>query len=371
VALGRAPAEYRGASEDGSKVFFTTEQELLPGQLKENLYEYDFNSGAGKQVVLVSKGSPNPEVQGVARVSEDGSHVYFVAAGVLTGANREGSSPSHEPGAHNLYLFERDASYPQGRVTFIATLAEADSVDWTGYFRGVDYRPVQATPDGRFLVFDSGSQVSEYDAKEEMLVNVSMGHTARIEAPFFGESGASPTVAQSDLAVSSDGSYVLLLSETGLSEYHSVGSIANGNVYPIPGADGGGTSRIDASGNDVFFQSLQSLVASDTNSGEDTYDARVNGGFPEPAGPVGCEGEACQGARSPVPLFGSPGSSSATGGGNLTPAVESKPPAEPTKTTTPKPVKCKKGFVKKKNKCVRKKKSKKARKASRDRGAKS
>jgi hypothetical protein len=298
--------------------------------------------------------------------------VYFVAAGVLTGANREGSSPSPAPEAHNLYAFERDASYPQGRVTFIATLSEADSEDW----QTEDFRPVQATPDGRFLVFHSGSQVFEYDAKEEILVNVSMGHAATIVSPKFLEadttnSGASPTSAQSQLAVSSDGSYVLLSTETGLSEYHSVGSISNGNMYSISGADGNGTSRIDASGNDVFFQSRQSLVASDVNSGEDTYDARVNGGFPEPAGPVGCAGEACQGARSAVPLFGSPGSSSATGGGNLTPPAESKPSPEPTKTTTPKPVKCKKGFVKKKNKCVRKKKSKKAKKASRDRRARS
>jgi hypothetical protein len=371
------PAEFQGASEDGSKVYFTTEQELLPGQHTENLYEFDFNRLVGKQIVLASKGSSNPEVQGVARVSEDGSHAYFVAKGVLTTAlNREGGSPKAE--SDNLYLFERDASYPQGRVAFIATLPEADNEDW----READSRPAQATTDGRFLVFDSGSQVFEYDAKEEMLVNVSMGHAATIASPSFSEqSGARPSEAQYHLAVSSDGAYVLfnLSSENGLSEYHSVGAISNGNMYPISGQDvplesAGGkprNARIDASGSDVFFDSLKSLVAADTNSGEDIYDARVAGGFPEPAGPVACEGEACQGARSSVPLFGSAGSSSATGGGNLAPAVESKLPAERTKTTTPKPVKCKKRLVRKKNKCVRKKKSKKARKASRDRRAKS
>lgn len=36
------PAEFAGGSEDGSKVFFTTEQELLKGQATNNLYEYDF-----------------------------------------------------------------------------------------------------------------------------------------------------------------------------------------------------------------------------------------------------------------------------------------------------------------------------------------
>ncbi len=312
----RQPAEFQGASEDGSKVFFTTKQELLKGQVSENLYELDFTRPAGEQVVLVSKGSASPEVQGVARVSEDGSHVYFVAEGVLTGANREGSSPSSVPDAHNLYVFD------EGRVTFVATLSAADSEDW----QTSDSRPVQATPDGRFLVFDSGSQVFEYDAQEELLVNVSMGHTASIHSPSFAEGeGANPTEAQSSLAVTSDGSYVLFGSgEFGsgaLSEYHSVGSISNGAVYPIFGNDGRfGFAMIDASGTDVFFQSLQSLVASDSNTGEDTYDARMDGGFPEPAPPVGCEGEGCQGARSSLPLFGSPGSVGAKAGGNLPPA---------------------------------------------------
>jgi hypothetical protein len=320
----RQPAEFQGASEGGSKVFFTTTQELLKGQVSENLYELDFARSVGEQIVLVSKGSANPEVQGVARVSEDGSHVYFVAEGVLTGANREGSSPA--PDAHNLYVFD------EGRVTFVATLSAADTEDW----QTSDERPVQATPDGRFLVFDSGSQVFEYDAQEELLVNVSMGHAASIRSPYFVEGqGANPTVAQSSLAVSSDGSYVLFGSEKSgsgsLSEYHSVGSIANGAVYPIFGNDGkSGFAVIDASGVDVFFQSLESLVAADTNTGEDTYDARIDGGFAEPVGPVGCEGEACQGARSSLPLFGSPGSASVTGGGNLTPVVEPKPIGKPT-----------------------------------------
>ena len=86
VAEGRRPAVFQGASEDGSKVFFLTEQELFAGDSTKNLYEYDFDAPVGEppvgeHVVRVSTGSVAPEVQGVARVSEDGSHVYFVAKG--------------------------------------------------------------------------------------------------------------------------------------------------------------------------------------------------------------------------------------------------------------------------------------------------
>ena len=116
-------AVFQGASEDGSQVFFTTEQELLAGNEKENLYEYDFDDlNGGEKVVRVSRGAPgyelqNPGVLGVARVSEDGSHVYFVATEALAGPNAEDNSP--DKGADNLYMFERNSNYPTGRTVFI------------------------------------------------------------------------------------------------------------------------------------------------------------------------------------------------------------------------------------------------------------
>ena len=97
-----------------------TSQELLPGATTMNLYEYDVNAPKGEKVTQVSTGSPDAEVLGVARVSEDGSHVYFVAKGVLTGANHEGHAPA--AGGDNLYVYERDEAFPDGRLAFIATL---------------------------------------------------------------------------------------------------------------------------------------------------------------------------------------------------------------------------------------------------------
>ncbi len=172
---------FQGASEDGSKAFFLTEQELFAGARGMNLYEYDFDDPLHEKLVRVSTGSEEPEVQGVARVSEDGTHVYFVAKGVLSGRNAEGREPVL--GGENLYVFERDAVYPAGRVAFVATLSPADLVDWEAED---ERRPVQVTPDGRFVVFQSVAdltagdtssepQVFEYDAVAERLVRVSTG----------------------------------------------------------------------------------------------------------------------------------------------------------------------------------------------------
>jgi hypothetical protein len=393
------PATFQGASEDGSKVFFLTEQELLPGREGMNLYEYDFADPGAHKIVLVSGGasehlSSNPEVQGVARVSEDGSHVYFGARGVLAGANREGRSPV--AGEENLYVFERDAAHPQGRTAFIATLTSFDGgSDW----RASDNRLVQATPDGRFLVFASiadltpddssafSRQIFEYDAQEERLVRVSIGQCPAAETTCaagerFNNDGntegdeaeipevhytgrSEPTKAESGLAVSSDGSYVFFQTPDGLTpralnnkmintyeerhrlaqnvyEYHSAGSIASGNVYLLSDGRDVSVNRSgeaagvqlwggDASGRDVFFSSGDPLVGQDTDTQLDIYDARLGGGFPAPVLPAGCEGEACAGSPSGSPLFGSLGSAAGVGGGNVSTVLGPAPVKAPVK----------------------------------------
>jgi hypothetical protein len=397
----RMPAVFQGASEDGSKAFFLTEQELFKGNTTMNLYEYDFDNPTGQKIVQVSSGSPTPEVQGVARISEDGSHVYFVAKGVLTGMNAEGKSPVH--GANNLYVFERDEVYPNGRTTFVATLSseteaelktdeepcaalsgeekevcekpfirefdsrnEADSGKWNPF----DSRQIQATPTGRFLVFTSvadltagdtsaARQVFEYDAMREKLVRVSIGAAGYAPGNLNASTNESyissqsytdvsvPTEAATRLAVSADGSNVLFSSLGALTkgaegaaaagaysvyEYHSVGAIENGNVYLI--SDGTNMlsteiAGLDASGDDAFFSTADSLVPSDVDTQFDIYDARVGGGFSAPVAPATCEGDACQGTSSAPPTFETPGSVSEVGGGNLATQAEPKPRPKP------------------------------------------
>ncbi len=235
------PGIFRGASADGSKVFFTTEQPLLGGDSTLNVYEYDFDAPAGERVVRVSGGdatvsSPVAEVEGVTQISEDGSHVYFFARGVLTSTPNGQGQVAHA-GANNLYVFERDARYPAGRTAFIADLSEADAALWEG--KGVP--EVNVTPDGRFLVFGSrtdhltpddtstAQQIFEYDAQTGGLVRVSIGENgyndngntdtvdAQIESPTYGVS--QPSEYWSSLHVSADGSYVFFESPDGLTPH--------------------------------------------------------------------------------------------------------------------------------------------------------
>jgi hypothetical protein len=137
-----ADAHFEGASQDGSEVFFTSTQRLLPAASAgtENLYEYDFRAPAGESLVLASAGGAAAEVRGVVRIAEDGSHVYFLAKGVLaSGPNALGDRAV--AGEENMYVYERDYSCPAGCTSFVATLSSEDQADWAR----ADDRPAEVS----------------------------------------------------------------------------------------------------------------------------------------------------------------------------------------------------------------------------------
>jgi hypothetical protein len=192
---------FEGASEDGSKVFFTSTQKLTNdasdltagGNATEgegcagstsgcNLYEYDFSSPAHQRLTLVAGGVD--DVRGVAGIAEGGSRVYFVANGEApnSGENKFHRKPSG--GKPNLYVYDTDT----GTTTFVTTLGEGEEEarDWGRGFS----RPIEvAGESGRFLLFVSAavgitpddtskegvSQLFEYDAQTDELVRVTQG----------------------------------------------------------------------------------------------------------------------------------------------------------------------------------------------------
>lgn len=346
-------ATFQGASADGSKAFFTTTQPLLNGATGENLYEYDFDNPAGQKLLLVSGGDstvtdPTAGVLGVTRISDDGSHVYFVATGVLTTTpNSQGVEAS--AGADNLYLYERDAAFPDGRTVFIGDLAASDSALW-----GPDGgRPAEATPDGRFLVFttsaqltpddtDTAEDVYEYDAVSNTLTRISIGHAgfddngnnsafnASISPVLAGFNGGSYADFWDSQAagrnVSDDGQYVFFSTSEALQAMDTNGAADvyeyhDGQVRLISDGTASGGSAFNAttaSGQDVYFQTRDALVPQDTDGGNlDIYDARIDGGFQTPTSAPGCVGEDCQGPPSPPPSPPSPATTQTGAGGNV------------------------------------------------------
>jgi DNA-binding beta-propeller fold protein YncE len=403
-------AEYAGASSDGSRVFFTSAQQLTDSATEDrrkgdsattrgcpeaasdaggcNLYLWECpahcEGGAGEErLVDISAGDLSgrgPQVQGVMGIAEDGSSVYFVAHGVLAGANKNGGSPS--PGANNLYVYGPDHE-GHDRVAFIGTLASSDEALWT-----VGIGRANVAPDGRFLVFTSHraltddvtrlegpAQVYRYDAEQELLLRVSVGREGLNDngngglgdALIVPSANGIATGGRADPTMSDDGRFVFFESPVGLTpgalnDVPVAGNakILTENVYEWeafeakaaeaapacaqPGgcvwliSDGrdvtegsrghGNESAVhllgsDASGQNVFFETADQLVAGDTDSQVDFYDARVDGGFPAAVeAPVCASLEACHPPAPPEPVLPGVASGVFSGLGNLIPGVE-------------------------------------------------
>ncbi len=424
---------FLGASADGSKAFFTSVQQLTNNASQDpqpqdgatpcsgtsgvngcNLYMYDFANPAGRNLVTMSAGDTSgggPRVQGVAGISADGSHVYFVAQGVLSrAANDRGESAKN--GSDNLYVFERDAAHPEGRTTFITTLLQADKLEWS------ESREANVTPDGQFLVFTSyrnltaddtsvsgASQVFRYDAQSGQLARVSIGDQG------FDDNGNRPTntpcthispycsenvhiapprftiragEARLDPTMSHDGSYVFFTSPVALApgalDDVQVGRLeenpddANtpilpqfaqnvyewheGRVHLI--SDGrdvvqhGEESDVqllgsDATGANVFFSTADPLVPGDTDTQLDIYDARICTAGDPCVRSVAPVDSSCQGDACHAPPGGAPAA----------PNVASTTFAGPGNLTPPAVVTHKKAVVKKHGKAKKRKRQKK------------
>jgi hypothetical protein len=132
-ALERPSADFVGASEDGFRVFFTTNAALVgeDSDTGNDMYMATLSCPesettcpvVNREVASLVQLSHNPTpgkvsgLQGVVRIAADGSRVYFVASGVLSqSANTQGETAAE--GADNLYVYDaRSAS-----TTFITML---------------------------------------------------------------------------------------------------------------------------------------------------------------------------------------------------------------------------------------------------------
>jgi hypothetical protein len=378
-------AIFQGASADGSKVFFTTEQELLPGKKTNTLYEYDWKAPEGHRIAAISGIAAKAEVQGgVVDSSGDGSRIVFVARGVLTTAPNAANQEA-ELGADNMYVYERDSVFPAGHMTFVAMLCSGqetsgsvadsqcpganadDSELWSESYESLTHQ-VHLTRNGEYMDFSTAAHLSPEDTNEAAAVyryDTSTGEMTWVSRPapgFSGHvneatasailgartqvSGAIPDVEDISRSISENGEDIVFVTQEklqaddsafpgtfGVYLWHdgSVSLVSDGQS-PI-GAEP--ETIMSGSGSDIYIMTPTPLVGQDIDENVDMYDVRVDGGYPAPVSPPECgreqDGEACQGPLTPAPLFAAPPSSTFTGGANLT------PPAAGGKATPAKP----------------------------------
>jgi hypothetical protein len=365
-------AMFQGASADGTRVYFTTTDQLVNGDTDDtsDLYECDIPTGTPAPVGSVNQcpalrevsgAVTGADVQGVTRLSENGSRAYFVAKGVLA-SNPDANGVSAMLGDDNLYVWTRDTGHPDGETRFVAKLDPADggspgnglwNPDWAG-------RLAQATDDGRYLVFgsyaplvdhgpqadtDSARDIYRYDAETDALTRLSIGvdggggnepgadanftvgaentvtATKRAPRTVMSDDGGSVVFNTTDALAPGDTNgtvdvylwhegHVSLISSGKPSDDQAVQEFTNSTL----GNTAGGlvVALISSSGRDVYFETTARLVSTDVDSVFDIYDARVDGGF-DLSGSPACSGDACQSPPSVPPPPSQTGSTSSTG----------------------------------------------------------
>lgn len=344
-------ATFQSGATDGSRVVFTTQQQLLNEDTNEDndIYEYvlptESDPNPSPNLIDVTASSPDAKVQQVLRASDDCKTIYFIARGVLA-ANRDALDEPARAGDENLYVWHQDTSHPEGETKFIGRLTAQP--DFSELFGEAEWPYVkhesEVTSDGRYFAFkaltpltpndtDNAADLFRYDDSTGELIRVSVdaagtggngddqniGFTAAKEHthPGMTDDGQEIVFTTSEALSANDGNGApdIYIWKEGHTALISTGSVGGGAQAAV----------MDGSGNNIYFSSTQKLTPEDTDSVSDVYDARIDGGFSF-AHVENCSGEACQPEPQPEQAAPVPATYGANGSGNYQRATVSIDP---------------------------------------------
>lgn len=264
-----------GAAEDGSHLYY-----LRPGGLYLCAAADSAAANGCDTATKISAGadaSNYPPSTGASRVSADGTKLLFVS----TTALKDRSAHTYDntdlaTGEPDSEVYLYDSSGPgltcvscnptNGRPIGPSTIPGAIA-NGSGPTATIAYKPRVMVDGGRRVFFDSADALALADTNSNAITGDGIVDAYEWEAQ--GEGSCTRP---------------------------------GGCLAPISsGRDVSSSTFADASasGEDAYFLTEASLVKADPG-GRDLYDARVGGGFAEPAEPIACEGDSCQ-ALPPEP----------------------------------------------------------------------
>ncbi len=376
---------YVGATASGSKVYFTSEEHLTGEDAEHvgaSLYMWsEQGEQEGDPLTLISKGdnegkpgepgntgdcsaefnerftskcgitTPSQlflcEIQEVGGnclsdnfVAAENGDVYFSSPEQLDGSRGI-------PNQQNLYV------YHDGHVQYVTTLAGSPFCFET-YSSHMCTRleRIQVSPTDGHMAFITNAQITEYNNNGYQEMYTYEPSTRKLVCVSCIPSGEPPTsnveASQDGLFMTNDGRTffstedALVHSDTNKGEdvYEYVNghaqliTLGTGETSSPKGAGLGGFTGspgligVSANGNDVYFSTFATLVPQDHNGlFLKFYDARTDGGFPQPPTGQPCEAaEECHGASSELPPPLENGTSAALGTGGNTSSTADLPP---------------------------------------------
>jgi len=322
---------FAGISEGAERIFYVQGGNLLA-----------FDTTTESVINFSNSGNVKP-----VNVSPDGTRAYFISSSVLTGTEENPQGDVAQAGEPNLYLSE------EGALRFVATVTP-DDVEreaaggqeeiglgvWTAAVSSGSLAQAlsRVTPDGTVILFESRADLTAYESGERTQVYRFDSVAGTLECLSCNPTGT-PSTGNASLQSSS----VVSGPEAPLSRYsltrnlradgrraffqsfeplvigdtdgrqdvyeweaNGVGSCTepDGCVYLISSgrsAENDHLYAVSESGDDVFFLTDDRLLPADAESTASIYDARVGGGFAEPAAPAPCLGESCRPQMTPPP----------------------------------------------------------------------
>ncbi len=364
--------KFLGMTPDGSKVFFTSEEQLIAAD-KDTSTDLYMWSESSDSLTLVSK-ADNAGDAGEAGQSDGCSASWTTKCGIQSYSNFQWTMlPGGEGGNGiadsaitpdgDIYFYSPEQldgdkgalggqnlyDYREGKAQFVATLepeqkcrSAAPGVSAFLCSEGPIVR-FEVTPDDSRAAFLTATQLTSYDNTGHIEMYVFTPATGEIICASCRPDGKAPT---DDVKASQDGHFItkdgrvffstadpLVAQDTneGTDVYEYVDgrpqliTPGTGTATPPGGqinysgfAEQAGLVGVSNDGTDVYFDTFDVLTAEDHNGNFlKFYDARVNGGFAQPTPVPPCTAaEECHGSGSSAPALPIQGTAAGISGGN-------------------------------------------------------
>ena len=344
---------YVGMTSDGSKVYFTSPEQLTPEDHDSSVDLYlwseekeergeppltlvsigpggegnsdgcssNFTTACGVvpysgQAYCQLNGGRGGNCRSDSFMASENGDIYFLSPELLDGSRGI-------PNQKNLY------DYRNGGLQYVTTLTtnnfclNVENVFSTQACTNTPIVRMQVTPDDSYMAFVTASQITGYDNAGHLEMYRYHPATRQLVCVSCVPDGSPPT---SDVEASQDG---LFMTNDGRVFFSTEDALVHGDtnhatdVYEYvggreqlitPGTGGvktpattvdqlPGLVGVSADGADAYFSTYETLVSQDHNGlFLKFYDARSGGGFPAPAPPPPCEAaDECHGAGSEAP----------------------------------------------------------------------
>jgi hypothetical protein len=280
---GALAANFRGSSEDGTRVFFQTTEPLVSADTDTSMDVYERSGGQTTLISTGPAGGNGPNSAAFLAASQDGSKVFFRTAEQLVAADTDSAQD----------IYQRAG----GTTTLISTGPSGGN----GAFNVVFDR---VSPDGGTVVFDTSESLveSDTDANRDVYQR-SGGTTTELSVSPTGGNGAFDALFA---GASRDLSHVFFTTDESLA---STDTDAMQDVYERAGgvtthlsigpAGGNGNTDFDydaffasasADGSKVWIRTDEALTYDDTDTFDDVYEVTDSGISRISFGPSGGNG---------------------------------------------------------------------------------